>query len=37
MHNIISIVGSIPKTVYELDSDNIIAIGADNNKVIIME
>ncbi|XP_068980267.1 uncharacterized protein [Bombus flavifrons] len=35
MHNIISIVGSIPKTVYELDSDNIIAIGADNNKVLL--
>ncbi|OAD53840.1 hypothetical protein WN48_08813 [Eufriesea mexicana] len=34
MNNTISIEGSIPKLMYEFGSGNIIAIGADNNKVL---
>ncbi|XP_031369888.1 uncharacterized protein LOC102673039 isoform X2 [Apis dorsata] len=34
MHNIISIEGSIPKTIFQFGSDSIITMGADNNKVL---
>lgn len=37
MHNVISIEGSIPKTIFQFGSDSIITMGADNNKVIIMK
>ncbi|KZC10240.1 PREDICTED: uncharacterized protein LOC107188316 [Dufourea novaeangliae] len=33
-YNRIVIEGSIPRTVYEFDTDNIIAIGADNEEVL---
>lgn len=36
MNNTISIEGSIPKIMYEFGSDNIIAVGADNNKVTMV-
>ncbi|CAK9797386.1 hypothetical protein ANTPLA_LOCUS1202 [Anthophora plagiata] len=34
-NNLISIEGSVPRTTYDFGRDTIIAIGADNNKVIV--
>ncbi|XP_076163120.1 uncharacterized protein LOC143144513 [Ptiloglossa arizonensis] len=34
MHNIIIIGGSMPRTRYEFNTNNIVAIGADNNTVL---
>lgn len=37
MHNIIIIGGSMPRTRYEFNTNNIVAIGADNNTVIFLQ